>query len=285
MPRVSLTLIIAVIAVAVLSVNAAPEGRTPLSDNVSGELEKGEYLVKSTITVQEGEVLNIHAGAILYFDHYAGLDVYGELLVDGQPDSPVIMTSVNDVAGSAEPPQAFDWNGIKVEGTGAAVHLRHTHVKNSVYGVNVRDPAIRAEFMEAIFENNGYASLVRGDHTVLTSTAEPFTAMWNIEPPKPDATVSALRTTRDSDDWGGNRHKLTIGAFGAAALGVIVSSVSLVRLGDNHKRYIHNTEEGNEDAAAIYRERMWGNITMGSVGAALTGIALTCIGVTFVFDF
>jgi hypothetical protein len=267
--RVSVVLIAAAIA-------SAGE-KQPLSGGVSGGLAPGEYVVKSTITVPEGESLSLRGGTTLYFEQLTGVDVRGELSVDGAPGAPVILTSVNDSAGSAEPAQAFDWNGIKAEGPAASVSLRHARVSHSVYGLNLRDPAAKAELEGVVFQNNGYASVVVGQEIVPVAAGEPFSERWNAGGPPPGQAAPAGKPA------GNGRVRLIFnaGALGVTAAGVTIYAVNLAQTSTYFKHY--SRDENSARLSSYYEEKIRGNITMGTVGAVITGIGLGCVGVALFF--
>ncbi|MDR2579171.1 MAG: hypothetical protein LBC70_10270 [Chitinispirillales bacterium] len=257
-----------------------------LSNNVIGYLSAGEYRVKSTITVPAGETLVILAGVTLYFEQLTGIEVLGTLSVDGEPGAPVVLTSVNAAAGSPEPAQPFDWNGIRAADPSASVRLRHTRVSNSVYGVNLAYPEARAEFEEVVFQDNGYASLAKGEQIVPLAAGEPFNARWNVEGAGlglegeqglARVPVAAGEMVK-KDDRGRVRFIVNVSAIGVGAAGVIISSVSLARLDGNFNRYV--SENGLERRQA---NRVYSNIETGTVGLMMTGAALACLGVTLFF--
>ena len=268
---------VSAILITAAAVAAAGE-KQPLSGSVNGSLAAGEYIVKSVITVPEGESLDLRAGATLYFEQLTGIDVQGGLTVDGSPDAPVTLTSVNDTAGSTEPAQAFDWNGIKAEGPAASVSLRHARVSHSVYGVNFRDPAMKAELADVVFHNNGYASVVVGGQIVPVTAGEPFSERWNIDPPPP------ATTEKSANRWSGATRVRLI--FNASALGVTVVGMTIytVNLAQTNTYFKYYSQNKNSTYLSSYYEgKIRGNITMGTVGAVMAGVGLSCVGVSLFF--
>jgi len=256
--------------------------KQPLSGSVNGSLAAGEYLVKSIIVVPDGESLSLQAGTTLYFEQLTGIDVRGGLSADGSPDAPVILTSVNDTAGAPEPAQAFDWNGIKAEGAAASVSLRHARVSHSVYGVNLRDPAIRAELSGVVFQNNGYASVVVGEQIMPVTAGEPFSGEWNTEArAQPEQPASKQKTARQGSGASRVRLVFNASALGVAAVGVTIYGISLA---NTNTYFDHYAREGNSKRlSSYYEDKIRGSTTLGTVGAVIAGVGLGCVGVSLFF--
>jgi len=275
---------IAVVCICFTAAHALAQKRQTISGDITGDLDAGEYVVKSTITIPEGSALNLRAGAVLYFEQLTGINVRGEFSAAGTLGAPVVLTSVNDSAGALEPAQGFDWNGVKTQGSAAALRLHHTRISHSVYGVSVRDPDVKAEFEGVLFDNNGYASVVRGEQIVPVRAGEPFADRWNIaeeEPPAPIAVEEAISQKPPCKHKSRGRLMFSAGAAGVTAAGIAVSTVSLVQMNTYFKNY---TRDGNSQRLSAYcEEKIRGNIKMGAVGAAITGVGLGCLTYTLFF--
>jgi DNA-binding beta-propeller fold protein YncE len=79
---------------------------------------EGNILIVNNIIVNEGVILTIKPGTKIYFKHYRGykepskrleIDVYGTIIAQGTPNSPIYFTS------DAEKPQNGDWSMIHLE--------------------------------------------------------------------------------------------------------------------------------------------------------------------------
>ncbi|MCP3670203.1 MAG: hypothetical protein GY814_07185, partial [Gammaproteobacteria bacterium] len=95
---------------------------TQLGGDISGTLTAGEYPVVSDLIVPLGQTLTIPAGATLSFAADTQLQVYGELIIQGDVDNRVLLTS------AASNPSMGDWQGIVVE-DGATVSLDYVIVE------------------------------------------------------------------------------------------------------------------------------------------------------------
>ena len=185
--------------VAILSV--ADAAIIEVGGDVSGEAWVGgnTYHVIDNLTVGDGKILTIEAGAVVKFNPGLELTVYGTLDVNGVDGNPVVFTSRDDntsgesVPGSDGDPDPGDWYGILLyEGIGqfdwcriryggnagsqiaANVYFRgsnSSHLTNSIiedsgcYGVRVNyeiSPKFRGNRIE---NNTSYGILIDGGGT------------------------------------------------------------------------------------------------------------------------
>jgi len=274
--RHSNTFLTALAFVTLLSAALFAADKRPLSGAVVGGLDGGEYLVKEALTVPAGDTLRIGAGAVMYFEPLTGIDVRGVLSVQGALGLPVIMTSSNDTAGAAEPPQAFDWNGVRTFGPDAALVMRHASVSNSVYGVNIGDSLSKAELREVVFKNNGYAPVVRGGETVPVAADAPVSAAWNVDtlPLKP---VKQVRKAHRVNA----KFVVNVSALTTAAAGLTTCYIGLSNTNVYQKHYA--CDDNADNLSEYYQEKIAKNITVSAVGAIAAGIGLSCLGLTLFF--
>jgi len=274
--------VLTMIAVALPSAGLFAADRRVLSGGVSGDLGGGEYLVKTPLSVPAGDTLRIGPGAVMYFEQLTGIDVRGTLAVSGAPGNPVVMTSSNDTAGSAEAAQAFDWNGIRTFGPGASVFMRRAAVRNAVYGVNVGDTLSKIELTDVVFTNNGYAPLVRGGETVPVAADEPVSVAWNAAAPArsavgADKTVKTAETKRKT----GVRFIINASALTVAAAGLTTCYIGLSNTDVYYKHYLPEGKTGR--FSDYYEEKIRESVTVSAIGAVAAGIGLSCLGITLFF--
>jgi hypothetical protein len=290
--RHSVPVLAALTLTVVLSSALSPSGglcaadKRPLEGVVVGDLGEGEYLVKTLLTVPDGDTLRIGAGAVLYFEQLTGIDVRGVLTVSGAPGIPVVMTSSNDTAKSAQAPQAFDWNGVRSFGPDAAVFMRHASVSNSVYGVQIWDPSSKAELRDVFFRDNGYASLMRGGEIVPTEADKAVSAAWNVEAPQSSPRqagkpVKAKPAKSNSPGTVSAKFVVNVSAVGVAAAGMTACYIGLSNTNTYQKHY--ELEGGSGGHSEYYQDKIRKNITVSAIGAAAAGLGLGCIGVTLFF--
>jgi hypothetical protein len=273
--------IFVVIMAVLLPLSAVIAGERPvLSGDVSGDLPPGEYVVRSTVVVRKGEAFRVQAGATLYFEQLAGITVLGELSIDGELYDPVVLTSIDGGDGDDGAGPGFHWNGIEAEGPEAAVRMRQVRISNSVYGVNVKDFAARADLADVVFDNNGYASLVIGGQEVPVAAGEPISVLWEM-----GAKVSAagdMPATKSGKPRAEGQRRLALrgSALGVATVGAILCGVNVIRAHGDFKNYI-----GEDDPykSSVRREDTKRSMAMGGIGAAIAGVGLICVGLTVFF--
>ncbi|GBU23228.1 hypothetical protein R80B4_03144 [Fibrobacteres bacterium R8-0-B4] len=275
-PRRINTVSAALKLIALLTVDLFAAGKIPLSGDVVGALDAGEYIANTVITVPAGDTLRIGAGAVIYFEQLTGIDVRGALSVQGALGLPVVMTSSNDTAGGAEPPQAFDWNGVRTFGPDAALVMRHASVRNSVYGVNIGDTLSSVELREAAFKNNGYASVVRGGEIVPVAVDGPVSLAWNADtlPLRPVKPVKKRRKA-------GVKLIVNASALTVAAAGLTTCYIGLANTNTYCEHYMSDDNAGV--LSDYYEGKIGKNIAVTAIGAIAAGIGLTCLGLTLFF--
>jgi hypothetical protein len=133
------------------------------------------YIVSDNITVGEGKTLTIGPGCVLLFKEYTGIDVSGDLTVQGTAARPVVFTSHNDNkwnSTSEKQPEAFDWNGIRILTGGRAVLSRFL-VSYSVYGIQAQSEDIVIN--EGVFNQNGQFNFTLSGKILAVQENLPFT--------------------------------------------------------------------------------------------------------------
>jgi hypothetical protein len=188
------------------------------------------------------------------------------------------LTSSNDAAGAAEAAQAFDWNGIRALGPAASLRIRHAAVSNSVYGVNILDTLTRAELVEVVFRNNGYAPLVRGGEIVPVAADEAVSVSWGADAPPPSAVG---KPARRGGGRGGARFVFNVSAIGVAAAGMTACYIALWNTDTYYRHYLH--DNNSSALTAYYEGKISKNITVSAIGAAVAGLGIGCLGVSLLF--
>lgn len=96
------------------------------------------HQVFDSLVVAPGVTLTLEAGTELFFHDKATLDVRGRLLIEGTPESPVVMTgdrTDNIVGDLPYDLLASQWGGVRFYPTSAGSRLSHAVIKNSTAGV------------------------------------------------------------------------------------------------------------------------------------------------------
>jgi hypothetical protein len=130
---------------------------------LSGELQVASlaasgnpYLVEKDISVPAGKSLTIKEGCVFLFSGFSGLNVSGNISVEGSTQQPVIFTCINDNdfnPKSQQLPNPFDWNGIIIAKESGSVHFQNFQLRYSVYGIKSQNTSMTIQ--NGIFRQNG----------------------------------------------------------------------------------------------------------------------------------
>ncbi|MGD9200960.1 MAG: hypothetical protein PVI26_05320 [Chitinispirillia bacterium] len=132
---------------------------THLSDEIGErvfEPNGNPYIIEQDIIIPKNTQSTIKAGCVFLFKSFTGLNVYGNLIVEGTVEKPVIFTSINDAKyypDAQQLPNAFDWNGIYISEESKDIKLRNFEIMYSVYGIKSKKEKMTLQ--NAIFKQNG----------------------------------------------------------------------------------------------------------------------------------
>jgi hypothetical protein len=152
------------------------------SNRLGGELKTtilepsgNPYYVEDVVTVPKNETLIIKAGCVFLFSNFCGLDVHGNLIVEGTEKDPVIFSAINDVHYNPKAQQfanAFDWNGISIQQTSDTVRLENFKLFYSVYGIKSRNNKMIIH--NGVFSENGQYNLTISESIQQVENNQPF---------------------------------------------------------------------------------------------------------------
>ena len=131
--------------------------QTYLSGEISGFYPGYDYIVQGTIHVLPGKRAEFAPGSRLFFDQYSGIIVHGSLICEGNKDSLIIFSSINDKSylDADIKPEPFDWNGIEVKPTSDSLILSYTKMSYSSLGITVASEATNVKLHAVRFFMNG----------------------------------------------------------------------------------------------------------------------------------
>jgi hypothetical protein len=139
--------------------------------HLSGEIQStsfdasgNPYLVDKDIIVPTGKTLTIKEGCVFLFSGFSGLNVFGNLAVEGSTQNPVIFTCVYDGdfnRKSQQLPNPFDWNGIIIAKESGSAHFQNFQLRYSVYGIKSQNTAMTVQ--NGIFRQNGQFHFTMND--------------------------------------------------------------------------------------------------------------------------
>lgn len=194
-----------------------------------------EYRLIGPLLIRDGARLSIPAGTVIKVDPNVGAYIAvaqgGSLLVSGQPDKPVIITS------GAENPAPGDWGGIIICGQGPIYtgEVDRTDIIDIFYGgPNVEDSSgginyLRVEFAGALSETGQNFDAISfygvGSFTSITNI-QTYNSLGNgvrfiggnADARQLIATNSGANAIIVQDDWSGNGESWYMNGIGASGL-------------------------------------------------------------------
>jgi hypothetical protein len=156
--------------------------QTTITGDISGLTFKpsgNPWVVKENIFIEEGSKTVIKPGCVFLFKPFSGIIVQGSIEVEGQPEAPVVFTSINDSSyneASTQKAEPFDWNGIAIEKTAENVKLSDFVLSFSVYGLKSKKEDVILE--RGIFRQNGQFHFTINDKIQEVESNLPFS--YNI---------------------------------------------------------------------------------------------------------
>jgi len=124
------------------------------------------FIVEETVEVGPDDRLVLTSGLKVYFAPLVGIDVKGELIIDGKPHEPVILKSRRASLGSGA---AHDWSGIKVFQGGSLI-VNYGVISNA--SVGIKTCCDNVTLLNTSFYTNGAHFLV-GDKRITVFDREP----------------------------------------------------------------------------------------------------------------
>lgn len=216
-------------------------------------MDQNPYVITDDVVVPPGKKLIITRGCIILFKPFTGISVSGSLLVQGDPEKPVVFTSENDNKfnhASPQFPNPFDWNGILINQNATETVMNNFVVKYSVYGVKSYKGDIIIE--NGVFSNNGQSNLTIKETMKNVADGIPFSYQQepsiNISFKMQD--TDSQKVTQQSETKvepvekptkqrlpGAWRKPVAIGAIGAGGLCLIPSVYYMFKSFDYNNKY------------------------------------------------
>ena len=119
------------------------------------------YLIIDSVVIDSNSTLTIEAGTVIHFHKQAVMLVWGDLLVEGERDNPVIFRG--DRLDEALTGLSYDklpeqWGGIVFFYTSADNNIRYAIIKNGIYGLLVQGGA-KVNIENTIIDNHSFAGI------------------------------------------------------------------------------------------------------------------------------
>ncbi len=276
----------------ILTIAFFSTAQTNITGDIGGQLfekEGSPYIVDGDVVVPEGQEVVVKEGVVFLFNSFAGINVYGDLYVEGTEEEPVLFTSVNDAAGnpaSEKLAQAFDWNGIKIDRNAGEVKFRNFKVMYSVYGIKSGKENI--VLFNGVFKDNGQFHFTINDEIQMVEERIYYTYGVKKEEPEAgtytvDAPVSAEPRISPEDSLFNKRKKrkkiIALSTMGVGVASGIAAIVCNVQSSEYYDKY-----QNTPDVIKLneYYDKSV-SLRNGAVGLGVTaGLAITTSVVLFI---
>lgn len=128
------------------------------------EKESGPFLIKGSIIVPAGQVLEFGPGCKVYVSgDYTTITVFGQILVKGTREEPVIFQSAK------QRPNPWDWDRIYIRSRNRS-SFEHCIIRHSNYGVMVENGSVMMNYCQ-LDHNSLHALVVRNSDALIMNTA------------------------------------------------------------------------------------------------------------------
>lgn len=157
------------------------------------------YIIDEYIDIPEDSKLTIKSGCIFLFKSFAGMKVFGTIIVEGTKDQPVVFTSINDAnfnKNTSQLPNTFDWNGIYIQANSIDAKFRNFTLMYSTFGIKSQKEDITIQ--SGNFQNNGQFHFTINDNIqyVQDDISYTYNASQNKSAPKKEATTSKSKKSK-----------------------------------------------------------------------------------------
>jgi hypothetical protein len=209
-------------------------GQTILSGNIGGKTFKpsgNPWIVTENISVEKDKAVLIEAGCVFLFKQFTGIEVHGELVVEGSKKAFVVFTSFNDSKHNLSTevlPNPFDWNGIVIHEEAKITRFSYATVSFSVFGIKSLKSDVIIE--NSTFRQNGQFH---------------FTVLGEIQPVQEDYPYSY--GNKNEEKYEKSVRPLKIASVATGSAGVICGAVSGVFWNEYRKAW-HDAEYSKNSA-------------------------------------
>jgi hypothetical protein len=270
-----------------------------LTGELSGNYPAGEYSISGNVHVLPKKTLSFAAGSVLRFENFTGIVVRGELVCKGTAAQPVIFTSYRDVPGTKTPPEAFDWNGIKVTAEASAVSLENCTIAYSTFGLDIELNKTPASIKNVTFRLNGTASLTREKRMMQMQENTPLSFAWPEAAVKPNTPTNTekprepleplqryVSQEKTKNEKAGPQRPAWIKTVRITGASIVTAGAALWLIGHLQAEHYNNLVIKPGTSAAMgnsYKNSRDGWVTARNVGIGLFGIGAAGFVITFGF--
>ncbi|MBD3347373.1 MAG: hypothetical protein GF401_20140 [Chitinivibrionales bacterium] len=254
------------------------------------------YIIEKDLIIPVGKEVFIEAGCVFLFNPFTGIQVKGKLVVEGEPDNPVVFTSINDNDFNPDSPQLanpFDWNGILVGRESEGAFMKHFKLRYSVYGIKGQTPSIMIQ--NGKLRQNGQFHFTINDKIQYVQDGIPFS--YGVDKFDDDDITGWGRGTKDTPPKGKERGRsgreskqkkiFRFATLGVGIAGLGASAVYGVLAYKSNKEWFEMEDldpQKTKDSDAFDKKgeernrRIIGSVLSGTVGLlGMTGFTLTFV--------
>jgi len=276
---------IAVIAMMAATHCLAQSEDIHLAGPQDGAYERANYLVDSTVVVENGKTLVFEPGCVVRFKQYGEIRVEGELVVRGTLDGPIHLTSWKhrppSEGGTA--PAPYDWNGIVLADSDASLTMTYTRLVYGTIGVTVKAAGAVVDIDSCSFDHNGIADIAAGGPEFFAPKGKLFSYHTK---PRVSGTAVAVTTTTTATETGGNRrHPRWVPVVRWTACGLAVAGLAAGIAGEYMARSYQ--QQGNDASSGADADDFYGKrdamVAVRTVGYVTGGLGAVGFTVTWFF--
>jgi hypothetical protein len=263
--------------------------------HLSGDIRQGSldasgnpYIVDKDATVPAGKQLSIKEGCVFLFNGFTGLNILGDLSVEGSDQRPVIFTTVNDNdfnPKSQQLPNPFDWNGIIIAKESGSIHLQNFQLRYSVYGIKSQNPVMTLQ--NGVFRQNGQFHFTMDDKIQYVQDNIPYSYNISSSGEKPAAgEVLEKKKSSKKTATSNTRNIIRYSSLGIGVIGIVAGTIFAIQ---ENSTYTKTQDPKYKSNAALFNE--WSNLNsqwetqrnVSIVSFVIGGIGLVGFTATFLF--